>query len=1512
MLISVISLIFLIAAPVILLNINSIQNFVVDKITQHLESELNTKVKIGEVSIDFFNKILIKSVYLEDQSQKKLLTIDQVDVNFRLRSIVKEKKTIKNIELKNLVTNIEIDTAGTTNFQFIIDAFASDKEKEPTNLNLTIKSITLSNASIGYINHKNNQTPINQDSIFDPNYILVKNLNTLLSFEMAEKNISLFVDHLNFRESSGLIVDNINTEISMVDNFITVPYLNIKLPNSNISLDSIEVSELNKIDVNINKSSIYLPDLRSLNSQLKYLTQPLTVSTHLAINQNTIKTENIDIKYGNDISLAANVQISDIDSLKNTDFNFQINQVKFDIKSVQDIVANFMQRPFVMPNEIHNLGNCSYSGAIVGNLQRLTLQGNLNTNIGAIKTDVILASKDNFSDIYVDGAVESRRLKLGTLMPESGLGDVKFITQAKVSINPEYKYNGDVELVIDNITYNNYTYNNINIDGKMTPELFAGSILLDDSNGYFSFNGELSDINNQKTINFTSTIKDLNLNKLNIIDQYPDLSLSFDINSHLKGAKYENMVGHINIDSLLIDNNEKSFFLKQLSMLSFHTSEFSKFNINSDIINGDFMGNYAMSTLLDDIISSSIDEHLPMLSDIINIKESKYKNSLDFKFDIEPLEPLLSTLDIKWSTTGITTIEGEFNSAEKDLTARIFTESLTNGVSKFDSIEFVANNNNAINMRLTMATDLPAGHLNTGLSIGATGGVITTDVMWDNNNPEQLYSGEIIMKTRFINEDDNYTIKSSILPTNIILKNKDWYMKSSEIWSDFEMLGIDNFGLICSDNQSITANGIASADSLDAISISLNDISLDYIHQMLPNSQISFGGLLSGKATITQALSSLPHITADVTSERFVFDDAEVGNAHATCHFDMETSSIQFEGTITSEDNDTTGTLYGGYYLLKDSIDMVGRADGLNISFVNYYIENIVGRVNGEAYADIYIHGCIKKKEVEIEVDGYADNASLKVDFLNTEYYFADSIYLNKNIIDFGQIDITDKDGNKGVLSGAIHHNYYSNVVIDLGLRVDNMLVLNTTKRDSESFYGVVYASGGVSITGNENEVKIACKASTNNRSKVVIPIDSYYAADNTFITFIDHSAIEDISSANKSKNAKNNKKTNVLLDLMLDMTPSAEVDLIIDSKSGDMLSATGTGSIRVTYDVNAENINMYGNYQIEQGSYIFTFQNLLRKEFSIKEGSSILWAGDPLAANVSIDAYYQLTADLSEILDESVLANTSRTSVLVQCLLGLTGQLTTPTIKFDITLPNSDEELNRALEYSINTDELMNRQIIGLLLMGKFLSSETMNTNVVSQNELYSVVSSTLSSQLNNWASQMFDNWGFGINFRTSGEGELRSNEYEFNFLYTPTDKISINGNVGYRDDELSSTNFIGDFDLEYKLIESGRLKGKAYTHTNDYSEFKTGLTTQGVGLVYSESFNTLPELWQSWITNSRRGRERRREKRAERKERVQAIKQQAAETKAQNKIDDESKIGDENGTEAVSETKAERETGE
>lgn len=148
-----------------------------------------------------------------------------------------------------------------------------------------------------------------------------------------------------------------------------------------------------------------------------------------------------------------------------------------------------------------------------------------------------------------------------------------------------------------------------------------------------------------------------------------------------------------------------------------------------------------------------------------------------------------------------------------------------------------------------------------------------------------------------------------------------------------------------------------------------------------------------------------------------------------------------------------------------------------------------------------------------------------------------------------------------------------------------------------------------------------------------------------------------------------------------------------------------------------------------------------------------------------------------------------------------------------------------------------------------------------------------------------MFDKWGFGVNFNSAGEGASRENEYEFNFQYSPTSRLIINGNVGYRDNKNSSNNFIGDFDIEYKVIPSGKLRIKGYTHTNDYNEFKKGLTTQGVGLIWSESFLNAKDLRDSWKANHERNRREREERKIARQKKKEAKQQKKAEKKEKQK---------------------------
>ena len=103
--------------------------------------------------------------------------------------------------------------------------------------------------------------------------------------------------------------------------------------------------------------------------------------------------------------------------------------------------------------------------------------------------------------------------------------------------------------------------------------------------------------------------------------------------------------------------------------------------------------------------------------------------------------------------------------------------------------------------------------------------------------------------------------------------------------------------------------------------------------------------------------------------------------------------------------------------------------------------------------------------------------------------------------------------------------------------------------------------------------------------------------------------------------------------------------------------------------------------------------------------------------------------------------------------------------------------------------------------------------------NELASVASSTLSSQLSSMLGQISDKWSISPNFR-SDKGDF--SDVEVNLALSSqllNNRLLINGNFGYRDKMISTnnSNFIGDFDIEYLLNKAGNIRLKAYNHFND-----------------------------------------------------------------------------------------------
>jgi hypothetical protein len=311
-------------------------------------------------------------------------------------------------------------------------------------------------------------------------------------------------------------------------------------------------------------------------------------------------------------------------------------------------------------------------------------------------------------------------------------------------------------------------------------------------------------------------------------------------------------------------------------------------------------------------------------------------------------------------------------------------------------------------------------------------------------------------------------------------------------------------------------------------------------------------------------------------------------------------------------------------------------------------------------------------------------------------------------------------------------------------------------------------------------------------------------------------------------------------MNFQVDVTPAAKVILVMDPIGGDEIKAYGSGNLRMTYASQGNDLRMYGSYTIDRGSYNFTLQDIIVKDFTIKEGSAITFTGDPYAARLDIKAVYSVNANLSD-LDESFLQDKelNRTNVPVHALLMANGDMRQPDISFDLEFPTLTSDVYRKVRSIVSTEDMMNRQIIYLLALNRFYTPDYMSTT--KGNELFSVASSTLAAQLGSMLGKLSENWSIAPNLR-SDRGDFSDVEVDVALSSSLlNNRLRFNGNFGYRDKSLNTNQFVGDFDIEYLLNRTGSWRLKAYNRYNDQNYYlRTAQTTQGVGIMFRRDFDS------------------------------------------------------------------------
>jgi hypothetical protein len=333
-------------------------------------------------------------------------------------------------------------------------------------------------------------------------------------------------------------------------------------------------------------------------------------------------------------------------------------------------------------------------------------------------------------------------------------------------------------------------------------------------------------------------------------------------------------------------------------------------------------------------------------------------------------------------------------------------------------------------------------------------------------------------------------------------------------------------------------------------------------------------------------------------------------------------------------------------------------------------------------------------------------------------------------------------------------------------------------------------------------------------------------------------------------------------------ISKDSEVNIIIDPTNGDKITARGDGLFSLDFD-SQNNINLYGTYTIDKGSYSFSFVNLIKKEFKIDKGSTISWTGDPTNANLDITAIYETRASRYELLDDQDgfmtkdQADAAKRPLPVDVYLLVKGSLMTPDISFDIKVPEGSDPLTGNLvvqkmnQIKSDPNEL-NKQAFSLIVTNKFMpaqgsTSVTSSGSNVAMNEVNTSVSKLLNSQLNRLSDDYLKGVNITVNLQALDQNTygafaqnaqiLATKELNSHFTVSAGGNVNVNSNYG-------SNQFAGDYSIFYKINPSGTVSLKFF-RTNLQNIYTTSLyTQQGFSVNLKREYNK----WQYLFRRNRK----------------------------------------------------------
>lgn len=1429
--------------------------YVQTRLTQFIASvlsdQLGTKVEVGGVDFNFPNYLVIEKLYAEDLHRDTLAYLTKLSLSLKGYSISEKKVRLGSVAIDDVRFFLKkYEDEDDLNLQFIIDKFKSDDTTKSTAPVLMFQELELRNAAFIYADDHRAKV----DNAIDYTHLEVRRINLHIKDISIEGDTILGdVRRLAFEEKHGFKVQNLSGKAKVASNMLDVQNLTIQTECSYLSLNLLFEYEcwsdykdfVDKVVMNydLRPSVIDIGDLSYFARGLHGVTSTFRVEGKVRGNVGHMKGRGLRIGYGEATFFSGDIDMDGLPDINETFIHLKIKQL---ITNKRDL-ATLPMPPFnkhqtlPIPNNVDLLGRMAFSGSFTGFINDFVAYGKLRTALGDISSDITLKQSNN-GKIRYSGSVAATAFDFGKFFDVKHLGQATLA--AKVDGSGLTRKDIDARLIgkVNSVYLNQYTYQGIDVDGHFADNQFDGNATVRDANVNLDFNGKVDFTGHLPIFRFVAKVDEINLDAINLYHKNANATVWGRINADFVGDDIDNLVGSLTIkEAGYLDCGDKQFPIDDLTLNVTENKGERTIKLRSSMADADFKGNFSFKHL-PKAVNSLIRKHLPSYAGNFDLLKESESQSVNFSIKTENLA-LIShlfapTLFIK---PGGTLLGSLFSDNDEIQLSGNFPQ-IAVGKQQFNEVEITAGNpgrlfKTELTARSIFLTDSGAIR-NVSLTSFTDNDSMAVALLWD-NLVVPSYRAKISAVASF---PRNQQVRMKLLPSEVVVSDMLWSIDPKNlVTADSSTFTITDLRFL-NESRSIGLNGQISKDPDRELEVKFSDFDVAMLNLITGQYGLEFSGGINGTAQVS-ALYATPLFRSQLMLNNFSLNNQLLGMGHINTTWLVKEKRLSINAGLM---NGTVKTIDArGHFTPGENVenfDLDVKLNQIPVTAASHYVEKVMSDLRGTFGANLTLKG----KTTAPVLEGWVDlnDCQLLFNYLNVRLGVNKRIDIKRDGFYLSNVQVNDERGKKGSLDGWVKHDNFKNFRFDATVRMENFLALNTNSAINSLYYGKAYATGQVRISGNPNDLNVTVAARTDRGTKFNLPLNGSRSIDEqdfvSFVKFKDGKAeIQGKAEAYKLK------LNNLSLNLNIEVTSDAEVQILFDPKVGDILKGQGDGDLRIELTKQGE-FKMFGDYVIREGEYLFTLQNIINKKFLIRQGGTINWTGSPYDAQVDLKAAYAVRTSLYNLMYPDT-SDIYRKRILVNVLLNMTDKLMSPNIQFGIELPNVDDGLRTEVQNKIgvNNDQELNRQVFGLLVLNNFFLPENQDLAAGGTGFLSSSSTEMLSNQLSNWLSKISNDFDVGVNYRpgnniSSDELEVALSTQLFN------NRLLVDGNVGVANRQTNTSNIVGDVNIEYKITRDGKLRVRAFNKTNDQSLLLNNAQfTQGLGISYRKDFDRLSDLF-------------------------------------------------------------------